>query len=60
MVELLDIRVKARSVKTEDGPGFGIQVDMNGVNFEDIIRATNTALVARGSSRRIGEVKDEE
>ena len=53
MTEFLDVKMKVRKVGVQDGIGFGVEVVLEGVDLQEIIRATNTALNAKGSKTRI-------
>lgn len=57
MAELLDVKAKARRVSVEDGIGFGIEVVLEGVVLDDIVKSINTALVAGGSPQRVETVE---
>lgn len=56
MAEILDVKIKTRRVNIEDGIGFGVEVVLEGVVLEDIVKSINTALVAGGSPQRVETV----
>jgi len=53
VLEILDIKIKVRRAIIEDGTGFGINATLEGVQLDEIVKAINTALIAKGSSLRV-------